>query len=1036
MQEFNFRKQDATSRKNATGSNKSKVSSDSAGAQLSNVPGVQPPPKFESKSVSIRGDNKKSPAKTMIDMSSARQNQINSLPRHTAGTGGLIASIANNQQQADNDDEDVDDNNNNNDDALNTLKRKVYITPKLNKNEVIIRNSSQSQVQEPLIRSSDQELTKMLNELSQKGENNTQSSSARRPENHQYPRNSLLNFNQPLKKQRPSMRNLFNSNRNASQTTPPNLVHEPDRTQSLDPCPTPTPEAATTIKKNLSQVTNISSSSSRSSSISENSEQSVRKFATLSEKRQRIVNDLLTLNQIENDQKMKILERERELKIQNMKLNDALIVRKSLANFNPMSGYDKHNQIINSQLNRDDVNNRIEIYQKSNTDSSNLIPIMRENIPLRFPSIVTKYDRPQSLRGVPNRHVDLYLQTTENIVDKGGRVLSSNDAFQFIGETTVNKINLSPKVIYAHQEPIPTAIHESPRVRSAASRNSYVISVNNNKYEIVSDGQMSSDQIDSIIKIVRETELNINRQKQQMNINELNTTNNFYIDGRLVRKINSPITVKSSRNDNIVNITDRDSVKVLKPSFTIPESSYRNYLLKKNNISLNNESEVLPNKRNLYTKNEGIRNSSVKIKNFEEKLKNISDSMPSRRSRARKTDVDIDKLEKQIYEELFYKKVSRSPSQVRNFDEKSGYSSDATSESRELAEAIAKRIVDKLSDSDNEPQYSSSIKGSVNKLKNFKKKFRHVSHDTLPAESNIKHVNNENNIQQRHADDTNKKAEVKKGKNSDGKVINISITIPSTQETTKQTNKASSEENLKHAIVNNSSSNNFLNYEDKYKSVSTTIPVTYSDYDYNEPIKNGSNKAVNFEEKPMYHTYGSDKIPFNYTDNIKTYNSNSFDQQKFLNMYERHESSLKNTSNTTVNNEEMYKYAVQPLTNESSSAYPLKKYSDYSSLNSNGTLEKYDPFYTKAAYALSENNINQLYSIYHGSYDAFNTQGETLKKLAKFIDGIVASENKAKSYSYNYNNTNNNNQVKYSIQSNYKTNSSDFSALNKFGKLL
>ncbi len=303
-------------------------------------------------------------------------------------------------------------------------------------------------------------------------------------------------------------------------------------------------------------------------------------YSKLNKKRDKIYSNLLSLNKIENEQKSKILEQERQLEIQNMKLKDALIIHKSLTNFNQISDYEKHEDIEISEIESEHFIDRVP--KRS----------FRKRLPIKFPSIVTKYE-PQNYYPSPStsppqappRHyssnlgyyrprksssdnkIDLYLEKTEDIVDSTGRILSSNQTFKYLGETdpktTTSLIDLKPQIYYKNPE----------------------IEINNHKYEIVSSTQqkvaatdLKTDELEQIIKIIEETE------KQQKS----NST--YYVNGHLIKPSSQQIPVISEDTN--------------KPSFTIPQKIYKTYLDKKEASKILSSNSLRTSKSSLKTPSE------------------------------------------------------------------------------------------------------------------------------------------------------------------------------------------------------------------------------------------------------------------------------------------------------------------------------------------------------------------------------------------------------------------------------------------------
>jgi hypothetical protein len=331
----------------------------SQGAVLSNVPGVAAPPKLLQNETYNKNHKRKIYDKSK-NLLNQRQSQIDTLPRHTAGSAKLVASIANNKQIANNID---------NDSKVN-----------------LQQTSSQS----------NENLSDFLDELKNKPQNKIK-----------FDYIPSVSDNEEFEDEKPSSKQQQKS-----------IIINNRYNQSDD-------DEVTINKTRLK----------------------------LNKKRNKVFTNLLSLNEIENIQKSKILQQERQLQIQNMKLRDALIVHRSLTNFND---YEKHDD-------------RFKYEKHYATTRPVKTTSMKKRMPMKFPSIITKYEpynydhystqqqlrgpnqgsftnssfyRPR--RGNENAKIDLYLETTEDIVDSTSRFLSINQSINYLGQNRHNDNRFAP----------------------------------------------------------------------------------------------------------------------------------------------------------------------------------------------------------------------------------------------------------------------------------------------------------------------------------------------------------------------------------------------------------------------------------------------------------------------------------------------------------------------------------------------------------------------------------------------------------------
>ena len=423
---------------------------------MSNLPGLEPPPKFSSKKDQTKNNDKEKQIYG-IDFA-ASKSKIDTLPRHTAGSLELSKMIKLNKEKANNtEDSDAD--------SLEILKQRFK------------NNGKDEETSHNLNNKQKKEKTK---EKKVKGELRYDSSSTE---------NSPENFIEKINKK----------------------TNDATQTNNID-------------------------------------------YEMLNKKRHKIYSNLISLNEIENKQKSKILEQERQLEIQNMKIKDALIIHKSLTNFNTLSNtYDYYDSIDNCKYAR----------HEARKASTYIQPVKRKRVPLsaiQFPTIVTKYE-PQrnyehSLEPVHSRKIEsnlsyyrphsrehLYTKKEENIPPKPPSI-TLNQTFQCFGEPDVRPFNdVEPKKVYESKL--------SPDVEVKK------FETNNYKYEIIKPRQkndhstLKSNDIKEIIKLIEETD------KQEMK------ESSYFV------------------NDNLIKRTRATKDNNLRPSFTISEKLYKMYLDKK-----------------------------------------------------------------------------------------------------------------------------------------------------------------------------------------------------------------------------------------------------------------------------------------------------------------------------------------------------------------------------------------------------------------------------------------------------------------------
>ena len=312
----------------------------------------------------------------------------------------------------------------------------------------------------------------------------------------------------------------------------------------------------------------------------ENGTTRARNYERLTKTREKIYSNLVSLNEIENQQKSKILEQERQLQIQNMKLKDALIIHRSLTNFNHY--VDDYENLEDGSTLYKKQNNKF----KSNTFIRRQ-PVRRQRIPLssiKFPTIVSKFDAIENneprLDYIYSRHADhklneekvgLYLENKQDIVDSNGRILSSNQTIKYLGEAgpqtaSFIELNTNNGIFQNEINSINLKIPE--------------IQVNNHKYEIIKHTQstLTSKELEEIVKIIEETEKH-----------EPKSDKTFFVNGNLIKRTN--VCADANIEEPKIMLINDD----LKPSFTISEKIYKMYLNRKQ------ENKQFENNRNFNT---------------------------------------------------------------------------------------------------------------------------------------------------------------------------------------------------------------------------------------------------------------------------------------------------------------------------------------------------------------------------------------------------------------------------------------------------
>lgn len=147
-----------------------------------------------------------------------------------------------------------------------------------------------------------------------------------------------------------------------------------------------------------SRGSNLTNSSSSNSNSSRQSKESNRFKAQsnveedLSLKRKKLMEQLQRLNELENEKQIKLLEQERDLYVENLKLQDSFIVQESLTNYyknskdQSMSSFNSSNKKVNSDSSSGDDFPFVKAKEEDRNQSK--VPVYVEN---RIPKLVKLY---------------------------------------------------------------------------------------------------------------------------------------------------------------------------------------------------------------------------------------------------------------------------------------------------------------------------------------------------------------------------------------------------------------------------------------------------------------------------------------------------------------------------------------------------------------------------------------------------------------------------------------------------------------------
>ena len=227
-------------------------------------------------------------------------------------------------------------------------------------------------------------------------------------------------------------------------------------------------------------------------------------------RRNKLLKDLLKLKNTQNDLEMIIEQQRRQIAVENMKLEDALIVNESINNFNQ-----PQRPITPSSTLPPPPPELLE-----DSDSSDL-KFINDRILSGYPTRVTKYTidpdtntvkpvkqfiavpekKPKvSKVGTEPTPSDMYLETTENLLDEEGNLFSSKKSVKYLGKSLVNKVPddaksvVTPRVKAIEAKPPP----QEPKIIEMNS-NPLSIKVVDNKEVVVK--QVSSAGQPSPIRI-------------------------------------------------------------------------------------------------------------------------------------------------------------------------------------------------------------------------------------------------------------------------------------------------------------------------------------------------------------------------------------------------------------------------------------------------------------------------------------------------------------------------------------------------------
>ena len=128
----------------------------------------------------------------------------------------------------------------------------------------------------------------------------------------------------------------------------------------------------------------------------------------LSIMREKMVNDLYHLKEIENDHSLRILDKKRNLAAENMKIKDALMVNESLSSFEA-----------------DD--NRLSVIK----------PKKLSDFTSSYPNMMARYSKNSSSKENSDA-LDLYLETTDRLIDDAGTVYAENQSVRYVGKALFN----------------------------------------------------------------------------------------------------------------------------------------------------------------------------------------------------------------------------------------------------------------------------------------------------------------------------------------------------------------------------------------------------------------------------------------------------------------------------------------------------------------------------------------------------------------------------------------------------------------------
>lgn len=145
------------------------------------------------------------------------------------------------------------------------------------------------------------------------------------------------------------------------------------------------------------------------------SEESDDDFKVLNRKKDELIENVTSLSRMENDQKLKILEQQRQLQVQNAKLQDALLVKDSIDSFKNKKPHE-YESLYDYPLNKRQLNDFgpksiISRYEPINQSNSTIIS--------------------------DSQSYDVYMNTYEDLIDEKGDSLLTNHKKSLAGKVNI-----------------------------------------------------------------------------------------------------------------------------------------------------------------------------------------------------------------------------------------------------------------------------------------------------------------------------------------------------------------------------------------------------------------------------------------------------------------------------------------------------------------------------------------------------------------------------------------------------------------------